>query len=124
MSTFPAGLEFGTAIRRLPEYWWTGQRMTDLARACAYGYMDPLWPKHWAAKIALRANMEEAVNLGKGAKAAKREAALLTHRMATQGLTFSAATRRHRLQRAADLAAEQTPEGREMAHHYRSNFKE
>lgn len=54
----------------------------------------------------------------------KREAEELTHKMATEGLTFSQSTRRLRLQRAADLAAEQTPEGRDMAHHYRTNFHE
>lgn len=79
MNSFPAGLEFSAAIRRLPES--TGHRIADLAAACAYGYLDPLWPKHWAAKVALRANMEEAVNHGKGNKAARREAQEFAARM-------------------------------------------
>lgn len=121
--TFPAALEHATVIRKLPEHLWTGHRIADLATAYGYGYANLLWQKRHAAFIAFRANMEEGVAHGHGSKAAKREADLLTHKMAV-GLTFSQSTRRLRLQRAADLAAEQTPEGREMAHHYRANIHE
>lgn len=123
MNTIPAVLELAAALCNLPDFWHTDHPILNVQRAYAYGYANRLWPKEWAARLAFRAAMEATQARGKGSRAARREADILTHKLATgPGLTFSQATRRFRLQRAADLLTEQTPEARSLAHHYRTNI--
>lgn len=121
MNTCPS-LELGTILSAMPSCWRSGHLLLDIKNAYDLGFANRLWNRRQAVSLAFQANMSACVARGRGSRAAKREAQILTHRVAMgPGLTFSQATRRHRLQRADALMAEATTEARSVAHHYRVN---
>lgn len=78
------------------------------------GYVALGITKRNAVFYCVDSHMRSVIARGKGRKAARREADMLTHRMQTRGLTFAASTRRMQLQRNAQLAAEAATEHAEL----------
>ena len=73
-------LELGTLLRRVPSCWRTMHPIRDIEIADSFGWLNPLWSKRQAARVALLANMEQGVARGKGSRAAKRAAVIETNK--------------------------------------------
>ncbi len=116
-------LELAAALKALPPSFRTDHPLLDIQTACRLGFMNPLWNKREAARLAFRANMEAAVARGKG-YAATRRVMEIGERIAASLEALHERMKQEQRRIIADRMSEFAPEGRLVAHHHRINFKE
>jgi hypothetical protein len=116
--------QLATLLRDLPASYWLDGKIAAVARAYRLGLAQPYCRlKAEAARLAFAANYEPSLSTGKGAKAQRREQALLQRNREIRGWrTFAESTRRMQIERNQFLAAEaheQWSEGRTSRHEAR-----